>query len=124
MSLPSVDSFQEFWPLYLREHRRPLTRGLHFAGTTFALVTLGLCLWWKLWWGLALLPVIGYGPAWIGHFFVEHNRPTTMKAPLWSLRADLKMWWMMLAGTLPAELERALRPSLEAPSRKQNRRAA
>ncbi|KAK6904111.1 hypothetical protein L486_03689 [Kwoniella mangroviensis CBS 10435] len=38
--------------------------------------------------------VVGaYAFAWIGHFFIEKNRPATFKYPIWSLRGDLKMWW-------------------------------
>ncbi len=31
---PRIQSFQEFWPYYLGEHRLPLCRWVHFIGTT------------------------------------------------------------------------------------------
>jgi len=37
--------------------------------------------------------ISAYAFAWIGHFFVEKNRPATFKYPIWSLRGDLKLWW-------------------------------
>jgi hypothetical protein len=35
--------------------------------------------------------IFGYGLAWMGHFFVEKNKPMTFKYPLYSLRADFQM---------------------------------
>ncbi len=96
-------SFEEFWPYYLGEHKDPINRALHFAGTTTALLTAAA----SLFFGPQLLPlalVAGYGPAWVGHFFFEKNKPATFKHPLWSLRGDFKMYAMTLTGQLKAEL--------------------
>ena len=57
---------------------------------------------------LALAPVLGYGSAWIGHFFVEGNVPAAFGHPLWSLRADMRMWTKIVAGTMDAEVERVM----------------
>jgi hypothetical protein len=38
--------------------------------------------------------------AWIGHFFVEKNRPATFTYPLWSFIGDWKMLALMLMGRL------------------------
>jgi hypothetical protein len=37
--------------------------------------------------------VIGYGCAWVGHFFFELNKPATFTYPTFSLIGDFKMWY-------------------------------
>jgi hypothetical protein len=103
-----IASFREFWPYYVREHARPLTRGLHYIGTGGLLVTLAIALVTGRWALLGLLPVLGYGFAWTAHFFVERNRPATFTHPLWSLRADFVMFAKMLRGQMRDEARRVL----------------
>ena len=100
-------TFAEFWPLYLREHSRPATRALHFAGTTLSLLLLGSATALRSGRFVLMALVCGYAFAWVGHFFVEHNRPATFKHPLWSFAADWKMWALALTGRLGPELEHA-----------------
>lgn len=95
-----MKSFEEFWPFYLREHSDPRNRRLHFVGTLLVHAVLIYAFVTKAWMVLWLLPVIGYGFAWIGHFIVEKNRPATFTHPLWSLRGDFKMFYLMCAGKL------------------------
>lgn len=102
-----LKSFAEFWPYYVREHANPVNRALHFAGSTLGLVCLIATLVTGNFWFILLGLVIGYGFAWTGHFFIERNRPATFKYPLWSLRADWKMWSLMLAGQMEPEVRRA-----------------
>jgi hypothetical protein len=100
-------TFAEFWPFYVREHSRVGTRALHALGTltgTALLVAFAATGRW-LWLPLALVP--GYAAAWVGHFFVEHNRPATFKHPLWSFIGDYKMVALMLAGRMGAEVARS-----------------
>ena len=102
-----MKTFAEFWPFYVAEHSRRGTRLLHAAGTvgsTALLFALALTGRWR-WLPLAL--ALGYGAAWAGHFFVEHNRPATFRHPLWSFAADYKMVWLMLTGRMSREVERA-----------------
>ena len=101
-------SFEEFWPFYVSQHSRPSTRALHFAGTTLVLGSLLAGVLVAPGWAV-LAPFVGYGPAWVGHFFFEKNRPATFTYPLWSLRGDFRMYWLMLTGRMAPEVDRALK---------------
>ena len=93
-------SFRDFYPFYLGEHSNRICRRLHFTGSTLVLLTLGTVLVTRRWDGLWLLPIIGYGFAWIGHFFFEKNRPATFTHPLYSLMGDWVMFRDMLVGRI------------------------
>ena len=94
-------SFREFYPHYLAEHANRTCRRLHFIGSALVLLVLGLVVARVLgpWWLLAV-PVIGYGFAWVGHFFFEHNRPATFRNPWYSLAGDWVMFRDMLLGRI------------------------
>lgn len=94
------NSFAEFYPYYLEEHRNPTCRRLHYAGSLLVLVVLGYALISGQWLWLLAVPVIGYGFAWVGHFAFERNRPATFQYPLYSLMGDWVMFKDMLTGRL------------------------
>ena len=50
--------------------------------------------------------VFGYGCAWIGHFFIEKNKPASFKFPGWSFLADQKMLAYFLSGRMGDEMAR------------------
>lgn len=110
-----IRSFGEFWPYYLGEHSRPLCRALHYVGTVASWGALLLGIFISPWWLIAI-PVAGYGPAWIGHFAIEKNKPATFGYPLWSLRADYRMFGLAVCGRLGPELSRAVSASSSPPS--------
>ncbi len=93
-------SFREFYPFYLAEHANRTSRRLHFTGTALVLgVIAGALVTMNLWW-LLLVPLVGYGFAWTGHFFFEKNRPATFRYPFYSLAGDYVMFWQMLTGRI------------------------
>jgi len=102
-----IETFEDFWPYYLREHTKPPTRALHYLGTGLASLAMAAVVVVGDPWALLVVPVAGYGPAWIAHFFVEKNRPTTFTYPLWSLAGDFRMAFSWLTGHIAEDLERA-----------------
>jgi len=102
-----IETFDDFWLYYLREHSVPLTRALHYFGTSLAVLGIVAFVSTANPWVLAVVPVAGYGPAWIAHFFVEKNRPATFSYPLWSLAGDFRMTLSWLTGQIGEDLDRA-----------------
>lgn len=102
-----LSRFSDFWPHYLREHRRPATRRLHYLGTALVLILAAAALATLDWRVMIAVPLAGYGFAWLSHAAVERNRPATFTHPLWSLAADFRMAWLWATGRLDRELEAA-----------------
>jgi hypothetical protein len=107
----AFQSFEEFWPFYVREHANRTNRMLHFVGTTLATASFVAGLATKQRKLLLAAPVLGYGLAWIGHFLVEGNKPATFRHPLWSLRGDYRMWLKIVTGAMEAEVDAVTRTS-------------
>jgi hypothetical protein len=96
-------TFRDFYPYYLSEHRNPTCRRLHFVGSGIVVALVAVALFTRNAWVLLLVPVAGYGFAWVGHFVYEKNRPATFKHPLYSLLGDWVMFWQLLTGKIPFE---------------------
>lgn len=93
-------SFSEFYPFYLSEHANIICRRLHFVGSCLVLLLLISALYTTNWVWLWGLPVIGYGFAWVGHFFFEKNRPATFTYPFYSFIGDWVMFKDILLGKI------------------------
>lgn len=111
MSEERIETFEEFWPYYVREHSKKSTRTIHFVGTTAAIALVGYAAIRRKVWPLLVAPIAGYGPAWFSHFFIEGNKPATFKYPRWSLRADFVMWSKIVRGTMDEEVARVMNDS-------------
>jgi hypothetical protein len=95
-----ITRFDEFYPFYLTQHANRMCRRTHFVGSSLALACIAMAIvGGRGGWLLAAL-VCGYGGAWVGHFYYEHNRPASFAQPLYSFRADWVMYWQMLIGKL------------------------
>jgi len=99
-------SYAEFWSLYLDAHRKPATRGMHYAATvigaagTLAAVLLGEPL---------LCPagiLAGVAMAVGSHRVIEHNRPLIRVNPLYGAASDLRMMGLAITGGLAREYRR------------------
>ncbi len=91
-------SFKDFYPYYLAEHSDITCRRLHVIGSALVLLVLIVALLKKQYMLLWSLPLIGYGFAWIGHFFYEKNRPATFQYPFYSFMGDWVMFWQVITG--------------------------
>ena len=98
-----IKSYQEFYKFYLSEHSNKINRLLHVIGTTILLAITVTAIYHRDFKLLILVPVVGYGFAWVGHFFFEHNKPATFKWPFWSLASEWVMFFQFLTGRLPKE---------------------
>ena len=104
--MKKIDNYPEFWDFYVSEHSKPLTRYLHFVGTSLGILLLFYFLGQGMFLYIPLCFVVGYAFAWFSHFFVEKNKPATFTYPLWSFVSDYRMVWMMISGRMNAEVER------------------
>lgn len=59
MAPRKIQTYQDFWPFYLREHSKPQTRKLHYIGTALTLVIFAVALLVNKKLYLLLIPVAG-----------------------------------------------------------------
>ena len=107
----TFQSFEEFWPAYLRAHSMPATRMVHYAG---GLIGVGLMAAFAATlnpsFAITAIATI-YAFAWLSHFLIEHNNPASFKHPLWSARSGIRMFSLWIAGGLKPELVKAGLPA-------------
>lgn len=73
------ETFEEFYPFYISQHQDDTCRRLHVIGTSLTLAVLVYILLNRAWSRMWVLPIVGYGFAWVGHFFFEKNKPATFQ---------------------------------------------
>jgi hypothetical protein len=103
-----ITNYSDFWDFYVSEHANPLNRLLHFIGTSLAML---LLVWFSIngmWFYTPLCLICGYGFAWIGHFFIEKNKPASFRYPFWSFISDYVMLFYMITGQMSGEIKRVI----------------
>lgn len=93
-------TFEDFYPFYLSQHVNQTNRRLHVIGTLLAIFMLIRAVFNFSFLNLLMVPLVGYGFAWVGHFVYEKNKPATFKYPLFSFRGDLRLLYETLTGKL------------------------
>lgn len=104
MAEKKYKTLAQFYPYYLTEHSNRTCRILHYIGTSLFLLVLVFGIVTQRWSLLWLMPVVGYGFAWVGHFFFEKNRPATFTYPLFSLASDFIMVYHFFTGQVDKKL--------------------
>ena len=100
-------TLKDFYPFYLTEHSNATNRTLHFIGTFFVIFILFAGIFLSDYRAILIIPFVGYGFAWVGHFFIEKNRPATFQYPVYSLTCDFIMFWHILTNQIGEKLKEA-----------------
>ena len=100
----AAQTFEEFWPHYVRMHARRETHALHAAGTiSFGmLVVLAVVLRSPLL--LLAAPLADYLLAQTSHRLFERNATRPWKHHAWHARAELRMLRLVLTGRMMREV--------------------
>lgn len=94
------NNFNDFYPFYLSQHENIICRRLHFLGSSLIIFMCIFVISTEKWIWLLSLPFLGYGFAWLGHFFYEKNKPATFTYPWYSLLGDWVMFKDILTGKI------------------------
>lgn len=100
LTIKKYKTFESFYPFYLSQHQNIICRRLHFVGSSMIVVMLAYILINSTWGLLWTIPLLGYGFAWVGHFFFEKNRPATFSYPWYNLLGDWVMYKDILMGKI------------------------
>lgn len=114
-------SFRLFWAEYLDAHRKPGTRGWHYAATATGIISAGAGFLLDELMIVAIGFAFGYIMAIGSHHWVERNKSLMVINPLFGYVADLRMCWHAMTGTLAQEYTRLGLAPIDQPSDKKSR---
>ena len=90
----------DYYKGYLKLHRHPKTRLLHFIGQWFTLFFAGFVFYNWYWYLIPFIPFVIYPFAWSGHYFFEKNEPAAFTDPVKVKLSDWIMFKDILLGRL------------------------
>jgi hypothetical protein len=99
-----INSFNEFWPEYLRAHTSPASRAFHVAGILLSLATAVALISCGMVFFLVVAVVPAQLGAWIGHKLSPRKDIVSAEHPDWAALADVKMCALAVTGRLGREL--------------------
>ena len=88
--------FNNFYKDYLRAHKNPTNRKLHFMATGFTMFIFGAAITSGQYWIAIPGFVAGYLIAWSGHWLFEKNKPMSFTHPVYAVLADFKLFFDLL----------------------------
>ena len=103
-----INTFQDFWPEYLRAHASRASRIAHFVGILGSLVAAAALLSCGMVFFLVLAIVPAQIGAAVGHKLSPRADEVSADHPDWAAIADLKMFALAATGRLDRELGAAL----------------
>ena len=102
----AVQTFEDFWPYYVRLHTRPVTHAFHALATLSCLTLLATAvITLQPIYALAA-PLVDFAIAQASHRLYEANRTTPWKNQLWHTRAEFRMLRLVLTGRMGREVMR------------------
>ncbi len=102
----AVETFEEFWPHYVRLHTRPETQALHAVATLSCVSLLVSAVVFRQPLLAIAAPFADYLIAQTSHRVFEANRTTPWKNQFWHTRAEFRMLRLVLTGRMPREVAR------------------
>ena len=99
-------TFEDFWPHYVRLHRRPQTQWAHVAATVSSMALWAAAIRKRSLLLAAMAPLADYAIAQMSHRFFEKNGTTPYKNFAWHTRAELRMFRLVLTSKMAAEVAR------------------
>lgn len=99
-------SYVQFWPDYLRAHRKGSTRLCHYIATVYGASVgfYGIFTFQPMVFLAAILG--GYALAVASHYVFEGRKPLVLRNPFWGACSDLRMFALAMGGRLEAEFRR------------------